>query len=120
MGKRSYKDLVVWRRAMDLVPELYCTTNGFPADERYGLTDQIRRAAVSIPTNIAEGQAPQHGKEFVQFLSIARGCLAKLNTLLILAESLGYLTSRKLSAWEERLAQIGRPLSGLITRLRSR
>ena len=70
---RGYKDLIVWQMAMDLVPEVYQLSKRLPPEELYGLSDQIRRAAVSIPANIAEGQARQHPGEFIQHLSIARG-----------------------------------------------
>ena len=116
---RSYRDLVVWQRAVDLVPKVYELLKGFPREERYDLGSQIRRAVVSIPANIAEGQARQHPKEFLQHLSIAKGSLAELHTLLIVAERLAYLEAKQLLVMEQELAQIGRPLSGLITRLRA-
>lgn len=115
---KSYRDLVVWQRAVDLVPKVYELLKGLPREERYDLGSQIRRAVVSIPANIAEGQARQHPKEFLQHLSIAKGSLAELHTLLIVANRLGYLSEDQLATMEKELAQIGKPLSGLITRLR--
>ena len=117
---KSYRDLVVWQRAIDLAPKVYELLKGFPREERYELASQIRRATVSIPANIAEGQARQHPKEFIQHLSIAKGSLAELHTLLIVAQRLSYLSPEQLATMENELAQIGRPLSGLITRLRQR
>ena len=82
--KADYTELVVWQRAMALVPDVYTLLKAFPQEETYALADQIRRAVVSIPANIAEGQARQHRKEFIQHLSIAKGRLAELHTLLMM------------------------------------
>ena len=117
--KSGYRDLVVWQRAVDLVPKVYERLRSFPKHETYALADQIRRAVVSIPANIAEGQARRSKKEFLQHLSIAKGSLAELQTLLIVAEKLGYLTPAQLVEVEQDLTQVGRPLAGLMTRLRS-
>jgi four helix bundle protein len=86
----SYRDLLVWQKAMVLAKQVYGMTRGFPGDERFGLIVQMRRAAVSVPSNIAEGQVRQGRKEFVQFLSHAEGSLAELDTQLTLAVDLGY------------------------------
>ena len=88
---RSYRDLVVWRKSIDLVKAIYSYTRSFPKEEIYGIVSQMRRAGVSIPANIAEGQARNGKKEFLQFLGIAQGSLAELETLLTISESLGYL-----------------------------
>lgn len=90
MGK-SYKDLVVWQKAMKLVTDVYAATKKFPKDEAFGLSSQARRAAVSIPSNIAEGQARLSEKEFRYFLGNARGSLMELETQIQVAENLGYL-----------------------------
>jgi four helix bundle protein len=87
-----YKDLIVWQKAMDLTEMVYQATKAFPREELYGLTNQVRRAAVSIPSNIAEGQARQSTAEFRNFLSLARGSLAEVETQLMIAQRLGYLT----------------------------
>ncbi len=89
---KSHKDLEVWQRAMDLACELYAATAQFPKEEVYGLSLQIRRSAVSIPSNIAEGAARNSRKEFVQFLHVALGSVAELETQLLLAERIGFLT----------------------------
>jgi four helix bundle protein len=89
-GINSYRDLLVWQKGMALVKQVYLMTRAFPDYERFGLIAQMRRAAVSIPSNIAEGQARQGRKEFVQFLSHAEGSLAELDTQLILTIDLGY------------------------------
>jgi four helix bundle protein len=91
MGE-SYRDLIAWRKAMDLVTKIYRVTQSFPRDELYGLTNQLRRAAVSVPSNIAEGQARFSPKEFHHFLSHARGSLVEIETQLTIAQNLGYLT----------------------------
>jgi four helix bundle protein len=87
---RSYRDLLIWQKGMALAKQVYGMTRAFPGDERFGLTAQMRRAAVSVPSNIAEGQARRGRKEFVQFLSHAEGSLAELDTQLMLGVELGY------------------------------
>ena len=87
MGE-SYKDLIAWRRAMDLVTEVYRATRAFPRDELYSLTNQLRRTAVSVPSNIAEGQARFSHKEFHYFLSHARGSLVEIETQFMIAQNL--------------------------------
>jgi four helix bundle protein len=87
---RSYRDLLVWQKGMALAKQIYGMTRASPDDERYGLTAQMRRAAVSVPSNIAEGQARHGRREFVHFLSHAEGSLAELDTQLTLAVELGY------------------------------
>lgn len=88
---RKHHDLIVWREAMELVTEIYSITAGFPKSENYGLTSQMRRAAVSIPSNIAEGAARAGSKEFLHFLSISRGSLSELETQILIAKNIGYL-----------------------------
>ncbi|MFP3868726.1 MAG: four helix bundle protein [Desulfobacteraceae bacterium] len=92
---RSFRDLDVWRKSIDLVKEIYQITGKFPPSEIYGLTNQIRRAAVSIPSNIAEGQGRNSAKEFRQFLGIALGSIAEIETQLIIAQEIGYLSNEK-------------------------
>ena len=114
MSKLHYRDLVVWQRSIDLVPRVYVVVRALPRAETYALGDQLRRAAISIPANIAEGQARQHPREFLQYLAIARGSLAELNTLLILAQRLGYLTQQTLEEFDIALQEVAKPLHGLI------
>jgi four helix bundle protein len=87
----THKDLDVWKAAMELAKLVYLITSKFPKEELYGLTQQIRRSAVSIPSNIAEGAARNSRKEFIQFLHISLGSLAELETQLLLSEKLGFL-----------------------------
>ena len=91
--KRKHHDLKAWQEAMQLVKDVYAVTTSFPKEESYGLTSQIRRAAVSIPSNIAEGAARTGTKEFLRFLSVARGSLSELETQLILAKELNFMKS---------------------------
>ena len=87
---KSYRDLLIWKKGMALVKSIYKVTKQFPEDERFGLISQMRRAAISVPSNIAEGQARQGKREFVQFLSHAEGSLAELDTQVLLSLDLGY------------------------------
>jgi four helix bundle protein len=114
---QHFKDLVAWQNAMDLVTETYKLTDGFPKREVYSLTDQIRRAAVSIPSNIAEGQAHYSHREFRHFLRHSAGSLAELETQLLLAERLDYTDSRSVEALIKRAHEVGRILNGLIKSL---
>ena len=92
MAVRHFTDLIVWQKAMDLAEEVYRLSRAFPKEELYGLTSQLRRAVVSVPSNIAEGQARQGTAEFLNFLSIAQGSLAEVDTQLLLAQRFQYLT----------------------------
>ena len=93
--KRKHHDLHVWQESMALTKDIYSATADFPREEIYALTSQMRRAAVSVPSNIAEGAARNSTREFLQFLSIARGSLSELETQVILAEDLGYLNDKR-------------------------
>lgn len=113
----SYRDLVVWQKAMALVSAVYELTRAFPDSERFGLTSQIQRAAVSIPSNIAEGQGRLATKEFRQFLGIARGSLKELETQLLISIDLGYAAAEDINACLELADEIGRMLNALIKAL---
>jgi four helix bundle protein len=114
---KSFRDLRVWQTAMEIVPAVYRLVRLLPQEERFALGDQIRRAAVSIPSNIAEGHARRYTKEYLQHLSIARGSLAELHTLLLLAEKLGYLQPQQVNPVENALQDLRMPLAGLMARL---
>ena len=92
MAVRNYRELIVWQKAMDLVKMIYQATRQFPKEELYGLTNQVRRAAVSIPSNIAEGQARRSTAEFKNFLSIAQGSRAEMETQIMIAQRLDYIS----------------------------
>ena len=114
---RSYRDLVVWQKAMDLVERVYLVMRAFPREEVYGLTSQLRRSSVSIPSNIAEGQSRLTSGEFIQFLGIARGSLAEVETQLILAQRLDYMTMDSTKSLLDLGSDIGRLLNGLLRSL---
>lgn len=111
---RSYKDLFAWQKSMDLVTLIYKATAGFPKDELFGLTSQLRRAAVSIPSNIAEGQGRLSEKEFRHFLGQARGSLMEVETQLQIAVNLGYLQKEHTNKLFESCGEVGRILNGLL------
>jgi four helix bundle protein len=114
---RSFHDLEVWQVAMDLAVTSYETTKSFPPDERFGLTTQIRRAASSIPANIAEGYGRENTGSFIQFLRIAQGSLKELETHVILATRLGYLQSLAVEPFDQRCKSVGVMLNRLIRAL---
>ena len=93
MEIKGHRDLLIWQEAMNLAKDVYARTGSFPREEMYGLTSQMRRAAVSVPSNIAEGAGRSSDKEFRQFLMIARGSLSELETQVILAQELGFLAN---------------------------
>jgi four helix bundle protein len=121
MGEKvkNFRELRIWQRAMDLLPGIYCLARTLPRFEQFALADQIRRAAVSVPTNIAEGQARGHTKEFIRYLLIARGSLAELQTLLLITERLEYVAHEDTALLDQQLLDILMPLSALINRLQS-
>ena len=117
---KPHKKLNAWSDAVDLAQQIYRVTERFPSNEQFGLTSQIRRAAVSIPSNIAEGAARQTKKEFLNFLHIAKGSLSELDTQLEIARRLEYLDKARWETLDERLERIDRMLSGLVRSLRRR
>ena len=119
MAGKSFRDLETWQRAVDLVEEIYLETKSFPKDEIYGLTGQMRRAALSIPSNIAEGQGRDSPKEFLRFLSIAYGSLCETQTQLLIACRLGYLDEPAHRRLTENSERVGRLMNGLVKSLRS-
>jgi len=114
---RSYKDLLIWQKAIDLVVHVYNILKEFPSDERFVLGAQIRRCAVSVPSNIAEGQARKHTAEFRQFLYISLGSLAELDTQIIISEKLGYLGSDESSLFNEEMIELRKMIFGVIKKL---
>jgi len=114
---RSFRDLEVWKISIDLVREIYLATEKFPATEIYSLTDQIRRAAVSIPSNIAEGQGRNSSKEFKQFLAISLGSVAELETQLVIANQIGYLTGEEVTPFLDHLDRIRKMIRSLAARI---
>ena len=117
---KSYKDLIVWKKAMDLAEEIYRLSRSFPKEEIYCLTSQIRRAAVSVPSNIAEGNERSSTLEYLHFLSIARGSLAEIETQLQLAIKLTYITSEQCSIAFQLSEEISKMLATLYTNLKAK
>ena len=109
----KFNDLIAWRRAMDFVEEIYKVTQRFPKEELFGLTSQLRRAVVSIPSNIAEGQSRRSSKEFLQFLGIARGSLGEVETQILIATRLHYIPEEVSVPLLGRSSELGRILNGL-------
>jgi four helix bundle protein len=120
MPVRDYRDLDVWQAAMTLAQRCYEVTKRFPKDEMFGMTTQIRRASASIPANIAEGRGRQGTKEFLSFLSIARGSLMELETHLMLSHRVQLMQAQELDELLAITDRISRMLSGLRTSLRAR
>lgn len=114
---RSYKELKVWQRSFDLCKRVYRLSRSFPADERFGLVAQVRRATVSIPSNIAEGHSRDTTRDYLRFLWMAKGSLAEVETQLMLARELGFGNTDETEAVLVELDEIGRMLKGLIRSL---
>ena len=115
--EKPHKKLEVWKQSMDFVAEIYKSTEGLPSEEIYGLTNQLRRAAGSIPCNIAEGAARQTKKEFTNFLHIAQGSLSEVDTQIEIAGRLGYLDAEYRKRLDSKMAPIDKMLTGLIRHL---
>lgn len=115
---KSFKQLKIWQKGIEIVRDIYILTKIFPKVELYGLTSQMRRSAISIPSNIAEGFKRYHNKEYSQFLHIALGSVAELETQLIIAKELKFTDEEKLDAISEKLDHISRMISVLLKKLK--
>ena len=113
----SYKELIVWQKSFELVKKIYRITENFPKSEVYGLTSQMRRAVVSIPSNIAEGFVRKHKKEFSQFISIAFGSGAELETQILLSKELKFITDKDFHELDSLLQEIMKMLNSLKSKL---
>ena len=120
MTVKQYQDLIAWQKAIELVIEIYRASSGFRRDEMYGLTSQLRRAAVSVPSNIAEGQGRASSGEFIQFLCHAGGSLFELETQVVVAHKLSYLSDAQSAMLAGRISELGRILNGLIKSVQCR
>ena len=114
---QGFRGLTVWQKAYELTLDIYKESKNFPKEEMYGLSSQLRRASVSIPANIAEGYERNHRKEYVHFLFISKGSLGEVETQLLLARDLGYLSEKAHGALESRRSETTRLLNGLIKSL---
>ena len=121
MGEKvkSYRELIVWQRGIQLVKEDYALAQKLPKEESYALGSQVKRAAVSIPSNVAEGQARQHSRELRQFLYVALGSLAEVDTQLFIARELGYLEEKDTVGCEASITALRKMLGSLAAKLRS-
>ena len=119
MGSQSYRDLVVWRKSIALCVQVYQACETFPKSELYGLSDQMKRAAVSVSSNIAEGQGRQHAKEFCHFISVANGSLAELDTQRIIAENLHFINHENSGHLDGRITEIRKMLYALAAKLKT-
>lgn len=117
---RGYRDLLVWQKAMDLVVAVYGLTRHFPKYELYGLSNQLQRAAVSVPSNIAEGSEKQHPREFLQALHVSSGSLAEVETQVEIARRLDYISTEQADSIFGQSAEIGRMLNGLCKKQREK
>jgi four helix bundle protein len=118
MAIKSYRDLKVWQKSMDIAEDIYALTAQFPKQEIYGLTSQMRRAAISIPSNIAEGSMRRARGDFARFINIASGSLAELETQLMLALRLNYITKNQFAEIESALEQVSKMLYALHSKLK--
>lgn len=116
---QDYRELVVWQKAMEVAKQVYLLVKKLPKEEIYALSDQMRRAAVSIPSNIAEGNARNSSKEYAQFLSIARGSKAELETQLLLCKETGYLAQTEIQPLLVQLKEIGKMTSVMMRKLQN-
>jgi four helix bundle protein len=116
----THKNLLVWQKSISFVTAIYELTRTFPKEEIYCLISQLRRAAISIPSNIAEGSARKNTKEFIQFLHVSLGSAAELETQLIISVNLGYIDNQTSISLQNELEEIFKMLSGLIRSLKSR
>lgn len=112
---RGHRDLIAWQKAMELVTKVYVTTHAFPKDELYGLTSQLGRAAVSVPSNLAEGYSRNSRNELHHFVGQARGSLAEIETQVEIARNLGYVSADAYTELQLRVDEVGRLLTGLRT-----
>ena len=120
MSIQTYRDLAVWQKAMDMVVAVYRLSGSLPHHEQFGLTNQLRRAAVSVPANISEGYGRFRRGDFLRFLSISKGSLCEVETHLQIALRLGYITDIELEPVWAGLQELGRLLNGLIRSLESK
>lgn len=111
----NYKELLVWQKSINLVTDLYKITENFPKSEIFGISSQMRRCSVSVPSNIAEGHSRRSTLDYIQFLKIARGSLAELETQIIISKNLNYISEETFILTEQKTLEISKMLNSLIT-----
>ncbi|MEK7242082.1 MAG: four helix bundle protein [Planctomycetota bacterium] len=119
-GIKSFRDLEIWKRSISLAKKIYQISEAFPKTELYGLTTQLRRAAISIPSNIAEGHTRRHTKEFRQFLHVALGSLAEVETLLVLAIELKFIQQESAVPLQKEIEELSKMTNALLSKLKSK
>lgn len=117
MKVKSYRDLIVWQKSVDLVTEVYKILRSFPEEEKFGLTSQIKRSCISIPSNIAEGYGRKYIKDYVRFLQISRGSLFEMQTQFQISINLGFTTEKQINTILETSVEIEKMLNTLIKKL---
>ena len=117
---KTYREIIAWQKAMDLVTDIYKNTEIFPDKEKYGLTNQMRRASVSIPSNIAEGFGRNSLQEFIRFLNIAKGSLFELQTQLEISLNLAFTSPEVHAALDQQIEEVGKLLNGLVKSLKNK
>ena len=120
MGSQSYRDLLVWQKSVALCTQVYKACDAFPRSELYGLADQMKRSAVSVPSNIAEGQGRQHLGEFLQFIAVASGSLAELDTQRIIAENLHFINPEESMNLDKNITEVRKMLYALANKLKTK
>ena len=120
MSLQHYRQLIAWQKGMALIKDVYKVSAAFPKEETYGLTSQIRRAAISVPSNIAEGQGRDSTREFLHHLSMAYGSLVEVETQILIAGDLKYLTDSEIESILKQSAETGRIINGLMRSLRDK
>ena len=120
LSRLNHKDLILWRKALDLAVLVHQSSAALPRSETYGLVSQLRRAATSVPSNVAEGHARRSTKEFIYFLHVALGSMAELETQLLLAQRVGYLSESEVTSLQDRIEEVGRVLHAVVAALRRR
>jgi four helix bundle protein len=116
----NFKELLVWKKSIEFVTEIYEITAAFPPEEKFGLVSQIRRAAVSIPSNIAEGNARRSSADYIQFLKIARGSGAEVETQIVISKDLGFIEEAKCEDLISKITEIMKMINGLINYLKTK
>mgnify|MGYP003611930403 CR=1 FL=1 len=116
----NFKELLVWKKSIEFVTEIYEITASFPSEEKFGLVSQIRRSAVSIPSNIAEGNARRSSADYIQFLKIARGSGAEVETQIIISKNLGFIEDVKSEELTSKITEIMKMINGLINYLKTK
>lgn len=111
----NFKELIVWQKSVSFVTEIYKMTEKFPNNEIFGLTSQIRRASISVPSNISEGHSRRSSLDYLQFLKISRGSLAEVETQILISKNLGYISEEIYENFEEKITEISKMLNALIT-----